>query len=258
MKRALSILFSCLIVLMAANSASAQTQFNVAVSVGPSLPIGDFKETTDIITPNEEGGYDAGGGGAETGFGFNIELEVRAASRIFVGGRFGYSRLGANADDLMKSLMTGDSGGLMRSEMDEEEMSITGIEANWTLTTLGAYVRIVALDTPRLDLYGRFGMGTTKMKNAFDVTVEVPSFGTQTLTSEFDLGDQFLFAGTVGLEYAVSQRAYLFGELKISHMMSDGAEATASLSTYSIKGTQRYEADVLDVMVGLRIPLSGI
>ena len=258
MKQALSILILSLVLLMAVATASAQTQFNVAVSAGPSVPLGDFNKTTDIITPNQEGGYDAAGGGAETGFGFDIELEVRAANRIFVGGRFAYSRLGANADDLMRSLMPDDAGGSVRNVMDDEEVTITGIEANWTLTTLGAFVRITALDTPRFGLYGRFGMGVTKMKNAFDVTVQVAQLGTQTLTSEFYLGDQFLFAGAVGLEYALSQRAHLFGEIKISHVMSDGAEATASLSTYNIKGTQRYEANVMDVMVGLRIPLSGI
>jgi opacity protein-like surface antigen len=220
--------------------------FNLALSVGPSLPMGDFGETEDIIEPTFFGKYDAAGGGAETGFGFNIELEVQAAHRVYVGGRFGYSRYGADASDIMDKFLEG--------------TGVSGVDATWAFTTVGVFARITALETPAMSVYGRGGMGASKMKNSVDITISVPEAGDQTIstTADFDLGSQFYFAGVLGLEYRISERVSLVGEFRLTNLRSDGAEATATVMDTSLTGTQVYNATVLDAVFGVRIPLSGI
>jgi hypothetical protein len=232
--------------LFAFTAACQAAPFNLTFSIGPSMPVGDFGEKEDIVEVGYSGTYDATGGGAETGIAFNIELEVQAARRVYVGGRFGYSRHGADASDIVNTfLMIND---------------ITEVDANWTFTTLGAFVRVVAVETPAMSIYGRGGLGASKMKNSFDVTfpAEEPGGQTATFTSDFDLGNQFYFAATVGLEYRLSERIHLIGEFRFTNLRSDGAEATASFMEYSLTGTQAYNTSIFDAVFGVRIPLSGI
>jgi opacity protein-like surface antigen len=233
----------CLFVFSAACHAAP---FNLTFSVGPSMPVGDFGEKEDIVELGYFGTYDATGGGAETGIGFNVELEVQAARRIYAGGRFGYSRHGADASDIVNTFLMING--------------VTEVDANWTFTTLGAFVRVVALQTPVMSIYGRGGLGASKMKNSFDVTfpAEEPGGQTATITSDFDLGSQFYFAGTLGLEYRLSERIHLISEFRFTNLRSDGAEATASFMEYSLTGTQAYNTSIFDAVFGVRIPLSGI
>jgi opacity protein-like surface antigen len=245
MIRSIGVAILVLLIVLFTCPAPEAAPFNLAVSVGPSMPMGDFGEATDIIEPTLVG-YDATGGGAKTGFGFNVELDVQAARRVYVGGRFGYSRFGGDADDIMNT-------GLI-----PPEVGVTGIDATWTLTSLGGFVRIVGLETPAVQLYGRVGLGASKMKNSFDVTFEMAGIGELIATSDFDLGNQFYFVGACGAEYKMWKNLYLMAEIRYTNVRSDGAEATAFLTEYSLTGTQAYSAQVAEAFFGVRIPLSGI
>jgi hypothetical protein len=245
MKRNIAIAVIGSLLLLAAGSQAYATRFNLTISGAAGLPVGDFGKKTDIIEAGF-GGYSALGGAAEAGFGFSVELEVEATSRVFIGGRFGYSRHDADATDIMETLI------------QPAAPEVEDVEALWTLTGLGVFCRVVAVDLPTLDLYGRLDMGAVGMKNTFDVVSEMAADVTTTLTSDFDMGNQFFFAGGVGAEYRIHPRFSLVGELRITHVLSDGAEATSSFGQYSFTGIQEFDTQVLDIMIGVRIPLSGI
>ena len=243
LKSAIAVFAACIVFSTALCYA---TPFNLTLSVGPSVPVGDFAEKEDIVELGFGGTYDATGGGAETGFGFNVELEVQAARRVYAGGRFGYTRFGADAGDLVDAFLSING--------------VTDAEATWTFTTVGLFARVIALETPMMSVYGRAGLGTSKVKNSFDVKYPPAEAGGQatSATSDFDLGSQFYFAGTLGLEYKMSERIHLMSEFRITNLRCEGAEATASFQQYSLTGTQDYNATVFDIVFGVRIPLSGI
>lgn len=245
MRRSIAAAVMGILLLLAAGSQAYAARFDLTISGGPGFPVGDFGKKTDIIEPSLQG-YGAVGGAAETGFGFNVELEVKVLPRVFVGGRFGYLRHGADATDIMENLI------------EPVAPDVEDVEALWTLTSLGVFGRVVALDLPFLDLYGRLGMGTASMKNTFDVVSEVAPGVTVTLTSDFDMGNQFFFAFAVGAEYQVFPMFCLVTELRFTHVLSDGAEATSSFGQYRFTGIQKFDTQIFDIMVGVRIPLSGI
>jgi hypothetical protein len=220
------------------------SDYGVLITAGLGVPLGDFGETDNIVEPTGLGSYNASGGGAESGYGFNLEFEVEVWPRLFAGGRFGYLRHDADAGDIIEQGLT------------PEE--VTEIEAVWTWTALGVYGRAVVLETPALDLYGRFDMGASKMKNAFDVTLEIPEVGRSALSADFDLGNQFYFGGSIGGEYRISSSLAIVAQARVTHYLSDGAEASASVGEYTLTGTQQYSAQIMDITLGIRIPLSGI
>lgn len=242
-KSGIAVFAACIALLATACYAAP---FNLMLSAGPTVPMGAFAEKEDIIDLGFRGTYDATGGGAETGFGFNVELEVQAASRVYAGGRFGYARLGADAGDLVDTFLSING--------------VTDVEATWTFTTVGLFARVIALETPMMSIYGRGGLGTSKMKNSFDVNFPAAGPGGQTIsaTSDFGLGSQFYFAGTLGVEYKLSERIHLMSEFRLTNLRCEGAEATASFLEYSLTGRQAYNATVFDIVFGVRIPLSGI
>jgi hypothetical protein len=223
---------------------ASASDYGIVITGGLGVPMGDFGETDNIIEPTGEGTYNASGGGAETGYGFNLEFEFEVWPRLFAGGRFGYLRHDADAGDIMEQGLT--------------PPEVTDIEAVWTWTALGVFGRAVFLETPGLDLYGRFDMGASKMKNAFDVDFEIPDIGRSVVSADFDLGNQFYFAGSVGAEYRLSSSLAVVGQVRITHYLSDGAEASAAVSQYTLTGTQQYDTQIVDLTVGVRIPLSGI
>jgi hypothetical protein len=222
-------------------------EFNLSVSAGGAVPVGDFGKKTDIIgSTSGSDSYSAVGGAAETGFGFDVELEAGVARRVFVGGTFGYSRHSADAKDLIES------------GIPSLASLVKGVDAAWTFSCLGGFVRVVALESPTLSLYGKLGIGMAKVKNTFDVTLDLGPFGESTFTSDFNLGNQIYLTGGLGGEYRVFERVWLVGEVRLKHVNTDGAEATAHFSEYEITGAQNFNTRSLDIMAGLRFPLSGI
>jgi hypothetical protein len=235
---------TCLVALAVTSADAVATDYHVTITAGAGIPMGDFAEADDIIRPTGLGTYEALGGGAEIGYGFNIELDFRVMPWLCLGGRFGYLRHDADADDIMEQ-------GLTPSE-------VTAIEAIWTWTALGAFGRGTFLESSDLGLYGRVDMGASKMKNAFDVTFDVPGVGSSVSSADFDLGNQFYFGGAIGAEYWVSEAFAFVTEMRLTYYLSDGAEASASLGQYTLAGTQAYNSQVFDIMVGVRISLAGI
>jgi opacity protein-like surface antigen len=244
MRRCLGVCLSALIIMTLTVGASA-ADFNLMILTGASVPVGDFGQKSDIVEPTQLGAYEALGGGAETGFGFNLELEIQASRRLFVGGGFGYARYDADATDVMEKLI--------KPAVPE----VSAVDAFWTLTALGGFARLMAFDLPHLDLYGRLGLAVTKMKNTFDVNYD-SGMGTFSATSDFNLGNQFSITVGIGAEYTITERLLLVTELRLNHLFSDGAEATASSGEYNLAGVQKFNAQSFDITVGLRIPLSGI
>ena len=221
--------------------------FNLAASAGSAVPLGDFAKTTGIIEPlPDSDGYSAVGGAAESGFGFNMEIDVGLVPRIFVGGEFGYSRHNADAADLLESGLAGLAS------------FVENVDVTWTFTLLGGFARVIVVDTPVFDLYGRVGIGVAKVKNTFDIVLDVPLVGEAEFTSDFDLGSVVYLAGGIGGEFRIAGPVSLTGELRLKHVQTDGAEATATFSDYEITGTQNFNTRTLDVLVGLRFPLAGI
>lgn len=245
MRRCLWLIATCLLAtLMASQAGAADLAFNF--TLGPGFPVGAFAEKTDIVEIGESGAYDATGGGAETGLGFNIELEAQVSPRISVGGVFGYQRYGADASDIMETLIR------------PVEASVTGIDAQWTATLLGGFVRVLAFESGAWRVYAKAGLGAAKMKNAFDVTFDIPGTGKITTTSDFDLGNKFYGSGTLGMEYKLRHNLFLVTELGLCSLFFDGAEASSTAGEYELTGTQKFNAQVFNLMFGIKIPLGGM
>jgi hypothetical protein len=235
----------CLLAAMSPGIADAE-DFALALTLGPGFPVGDLAEKTDIVEPGESGAYDATGGGAETGLGFKVELEAQLTSRVFVGGTFGYNRHSADAGDVLEKII------------EPLVPAVTGIDAEWKMTLIGGFVRVSAWDSQPWRVYARGGLGAAKIKNAFDVTFDVPSGGSQTMTSDFDLGNRFYLDGALGVEYVLGEKLSVVTELGLRHFFSDGAGAAARAGEYELAGTQRFDAQVFQLMFGVRIPLEGM
>jgi hypothetical protein len=221
-------------------------EFNLTVSAVSAVPFGDFAKKTGIVEATSDSTYSAVGGAAESGFGFNVEIDVRVVPRVFVGGEFGYSRHNADATDLVEN------------GLSDLAPFVKNLDATWTFSSLGCFARVIALDTPVFGLYGRVGIGVAKVKNSFDVVLDVPLMGEAQFTSDFDLGNVLYLTGGVGGEFKVAGWASLVGELRLRHVNTDGAKATAAFSTYEITGTQNFQTQTFDIVIGLRFPLSGI
>jgi hypothetical protein len=245
MKSYTAIISLCLLAALLVVPASA-TDFAFRLTMGPGIPIGDFAKKTDIIQPGEAGAYDATGGAAETGLGFNLEIEAEVTPRVFVGGRFGYHRYDADATDVLDKLIK------------PLVPTVDDITAEWTTTLMGGFVRVVALGTQAWNVYGRAGIGAAKTKNAFDVAFNIADLGRQTMTSDFDLGNKFYMSGALGAEYRIGENLLLVTEVGLRHIFSDGAEATATAGEYDLRGTQKFNAQVFDLMFGIRFPLTGL
>ena len=245
MRRSIWLFSFCLAVVLTAGPVAA-ADLALAFTIGPGFPVGNFAEKTDIVEPGEPGTYDATGGGAEAGLGFNVELEVKVSPRISVGGVFGYQRYSADASDILDKLVR------------PVAPTVTGIDAGWTATLLGASVRLSAFESETWRVYAKAGLGAAKMKNAFDVTFEVPGGGTLSTTSDFDLGNKFYLNGTLGTEYKMRNNLFLVGEVGLCDFFFDGAEASATAGEYELAGTQKFNAQVFSLKFGVRILLAGM
>jgi hypothetical protein len=95
------------------------------------------------------------------------------------------------------------------------------------------------------------------MKNSFDVTFMSQGY-TAITTSDFALGNHLTFTAGMGIEYRLRERLWLLAELRLNQVFSDGAEATASIGGTGLAGTQRFDTQCLEIVAGVRIPLSGI
>jgi hypothetical protein len=245
MRRYLWLIVTCLSAAIVAGPAGAG-DLAFTFDIGPSFPVGAFGDKTGIIEPGESATYDATGGGAETGFGFDLGLEASLSPRISVGGVFSYGRYGADASDIVDKLVR------------PLEPTVSGIEAEWTATLLGGYVRVSAFESPDWRVYAKAGAGAAKMKNAFDVTFDIPDVGKYTITSDFDLGNKFYLSGMLGVEYELSEFLVVFTELGLRNFFFDGTEAAATAGEYQLSGTQRFDAQVFNLMFGVKIPLGGM
>jgi hypothetical protein len=240
MRRCLWLLSVCLAAALTAGPAGA-ADLGFTFAIGPSLPIGNFGEKTDIIEVGDQGEYSATGGGAETGLGFNIELEIKVTPRISIGGVFGYRRYNADASDILEKLVK------------PAIPAVRGIDAKWTATLLGGLVRVSAFESEAWRVYAKAGLGSAKLTNAFDVTFDVPGSESMTVTSDFDLGNKFYLDGAVGMEYKLRDNILLVGEVGLCDFFFDGTEATATAGEYELTGTQKFDAQVFNAMLGIRV-----
>ncbi len=217
--------------------------FDFGVRAGSSVPVGNFSDKKDIVTPKGTS-YKATGGGAQTGFAFDIELGVGVHDRMTVGGYYGYSRCDADASDLCEKLI-------------KPHVDVESIDANWTLTYLGLFARFDGVQTDKLSLFGKLGMGMVKVTNSFDLNLAAGA-PVRTESGEFDLGNQFHIGIGFGLEYGFLSKASLVAEIGFRHIFSKGASASTTVLMAEITGEQQFNIETLSISAGVRIPLSGI
>ena len=217
-------------------------QFDLALLAVGGVPLGDFGRKTDIVEPQPDRTYAALGGGARNGFGMNLEMEAEVRPAVFVGGRLGYLRNSADASEIQrKGLMPG----------------LEEINAAWGIIYASLFTRMVAYDSRAFDMYVRAGLGIASVKNYFDATYHLPWFGRGRAASSFDLGNHFFMSGGIGSEYRISRSVSLVTEFSLTHLFTNGAEATASYGGFSLTGTQKFDIQALEIMTGMRISFGG-
>lgn len=243
------------LVLLAASLLSAAlpaaAEFNFAATLVGALPIGTFAEKDGIIGAAPYG-WRAVGGGAETGFGFNLELETRVGKVTWVGLRFGYVKHGADAGDLMRYINS-----LPDTSAAPEE--ITAMEGDWTETFISVPVRFIAREFRTGSTYLRFDIGWAKVTGTYDGTVryEDPP-AEETFTSEFKFGNQFFLAGGVGVDFMVGESLSIVAEAGYCRIFLSGAEATGAVGPRTVNSIQDFDIQTVEFALGVRIPLGGI
>ena len=220
------------------------TEFAVTAGFGPGYPIGDFGKTAGVVGGDESGTYNAMGGGAQSNFGFQLGLEAQIAPQAFVGAMFGYRRYDADVADVLEQVV--------KPLIPE----VTRLDAKWSTAMFGGYVRLDAYSTQTWRAYVRAGLGAASIKNSFDMDFGTTDITTRTVTADFDLGNRLYMAGCVGGEYALRSYVNLFVELDFHQFFTDGAEASTHVGEYTLKGKQKFNAQVLDVMFGVKIPFN--
>lgn len=250
MRSALPLVMGIVIVVSAAFP-SVAAEVNLNATVVGAVPVGSFAESEHIINQAPYG-WSASGGGASTGFGFNLELETRVKSIVMVGFRFGYVKYGADAADVQTFI-----NGFLDASGSESE--VTALDATWAHTIMSFPVRFIARDYDWGNTYVRFDVGWVKVGNSFDGTIrlEDPPMD-QSFASDFNLGNQFFLAGGLGVDFRVGKNYAIITEVRFNQIFSRGAEATASVGGSAIRAEMNFDTQTVEIVVGLRIPLSGI
>jgi opacity protein-like surface antigen len=230
---------------------SIAAEVNFGATVTGAIPVGAFAEKENIIDQARYG-WSARGGGANTGFGFNLELETRIAKVVMAGFRFGYVKYGADAADVRAYI----NDILDRFESGAE---VTALDASWTHTFMSFPFRFIARDFKSGKTYVRLDVGWVKVSNSFDGSIrsEDPP-GESSFASDFNLGNQFFLALGAGVDFRVGKNYAIITEVRYNYIFSDGAEATTSVVGTGIRAEQRFNTQTVEIAVGLRIPLSGM
>jgi opacity protein-like surface antigen len=230
---------------------SLAAEVNLGTTIVGAFPVGAFAEKENIIDQAPYG-WSARGGGAETGFGFNLELETRIAKVVMAGFRFGYVKYGADAADVRAYIND------ILSRLDPSG-EVTALDATWTHTFMSFPFRFIARDFSSGRTYVRLDIGWVKATNGFDGNIRFDDPPGETgFASEFNLGNQFFLAVGAGLDIRVGEKYAVITEVRYTHIFSDGSEATASVAGSVIRAEQRFDTQTVEVAVGVRIPISGI
>ncbi len=227
---------------------AAEVNFNAGI-VG-AFPIAAFAEKDGIIHQAPYG-WSARGGGAETGFGFNLELETRVGKVTWVGFRFGYVRHGADASGV-KDFVNGvpDTSGT-RGE-------ITALDGAWACTSIGLPVRFVARDYKWGTTYLKLDVGWTRVTCSYDGVMDEPTGTERPVEAQFGYGNQFFLSGGLGADFRVGKALAVIAEVKYYYTYTRGAEATSTIAGSVIRSQLYYDTQTVEVLVGVRMPLGGI
>ena len=221
-----------------------------AMLVG-AIPIGPFSDEESIIDQSAYG-WSARGGGAGTGFGFELLLETRISKITWAGLRFEYAECGADAGEAMSSI----NGLLETAGLDS---TVTGLDASWAQTYIGFPFRFIARDFKSGCTYVRFDIGWVKIINTYEGTVTSANpRGGSSFNSEFNFGNQFFLVGGLGVDFRAGDKIAVTAEVRYSHVFLSGAEATASMAGQIVQVGQSYDMRTVEIAVGVRIPISGI
>jgi hypothetical protein len=250
MKRAIEVLACAAIMVSLAGSARA-LEVNFAPTVTAVFPMGAFAESEGIIHQAPYG-WSASGGGANTGFGFNLEIETRLTDVIMMGFRFGYVKHNADAAGVERFIND-------MFEHDGTAAEVSSLDASWTHTFMSFPIRAIAQRTGWGETYLRFDIGWVKIKNSFDGEMLAGEPQTRTsFSSDYALGSHFFLAGGGGVDFDLGGGYSVIAEIRYNFIFPGGADATASVGGTTIRAVQDFNPRTLDIVVGLRIPLSGV
>jgi hypothetical protein len=250
MKTSLAFVLCAVLALGAAlPSAAGEVNFNGTL-VG-AFPVGGFADK-DGIVKQAPYGWSALGGAAGTGLGFNLEIETRIGKVTWLGFRFGYVKYGGDASEVMDYINS-------RPDTSGVEDEITALDATWTHTFMSFPVRFVARDFKSGSTYLRFDIGWVRVTNCYEGTYSVEAPPAEEAI-EFDarFGNQFFLAGGVGADFRVGKSLAVIAELRYNYIFSSGVEGLTTVAGQSYKIHGRFDAQTVEAVVGLRIPLSGI
>lgn len=251
MKTSLALIVSAVIASSAASPAgAAEVNFNGTL-VG-AFPVGAFAEKDGIIKQASYG-WSALGGAAGTGLGFNLELETKIGKVTWVGFRFGYVKYGADATEVMDFINS-------RPDTSGVEDEISALDATWTHTFMSFPVRFVAREFKSGSTYLRFDIGWVRVTNSYEGTYRVESPpAEQPVEFEIKFGNQFFLGGGVGADFRVGKSVAILAEVRYNYIFFSGAESVATTPGEDpFRVLSRFDAQTVEVVVGVRIPLSGI
>jgi hypothetical protein len=244
-------LLLCTLALGCAALPAYAAEVNFAGTIVGAFPVGAFADKEGIISQSPYG-WRAIGGAAGTGFGFNLELETRVGKVTWLGLRFGYVKYGADATDLRNYINS-------VPDTSSTPQEVTAMDGAWTHTFISFPVRFIARDFKSGNTCIRVDIGWVKVTNSYDGTV---SYGDppadQPFTSDFNLGNQFFLAAGVGVDFRVGKSLAIITEVRYNYIFLGGAEATSTAGLKTIRALQDFNAQTVEVVVGVRIPLGGI
>jgi opacity protein-like surface antigen len=232
-------------------AAGAAAEVNFAATLEGSMPVGALGDKDNIIDPSAHG-WAGSGGGAETGFGFSLEIEKRVSRIGFVGFRFGYVEHGAGADGVRD---------FINSELAAAESGsqVTALDAQWKSAFLCFPIRFIARDFSRGNAYVRLDIGWAKVGYILDGTLasEAPA-AEQAIRADCNMGNHFFFGVGLGADFQLGERLAVVAEVRYGNILMSGAEATATIAGLSLRSVQNFNMQTVQIAVGVRLPISGI
>jgi len=185
----LAVFMMTVIVTGTASAQEVTGKIGLTPQLGLVMPTGDFGDTY-VELP------------ATAGFAGGFSVEYFLNENIAFGGKFMYDRFG------------------MDTETAEEEYPTIDWDGNWTIIEFGAFVKYTFTPNSPTRFFGRVGFIMGKVDGKLE-----GSQGGVSADAEIDISSALGLEGGIGVMHLINETTGIFGEIGLTHLMTDGKDA---------------------------------